>query len=84
MARRQVKCTTKNSSHVITHIGGDGPFYETASDAIWHIENGIHNYYTYVNGKEAKIDVVPRNGTKYLRTFLDGTETNNLDELSEC
>ncbi|SMD36053.1 Protein of unknown function [Reichenbachiella faecimaris] len=88
MARRQVKCTTKDSMKEVTHVGGQDNygirFYESEPDAIHHIENGIHTYFTYADGHQAEVNVVIINGRKHLRTSSDGTTRNNLSKLPDC
>ena len=88
MARRQVKCTTKDSMREVTHVGGQDNyairFYENEQAAIYHIENNIHSYFTYVDGFEAEVRVVIINGRKHLRTNRDGTTQNNLSKLPDC
>ncbi|MDN5201267.1 DUF3892 domain-containing protein [Fulvivirgaceae bacterium BMA10] len=88
MARRQIKCTTKNLSREVTHVGGQDTygtsFYEVERDAVYHIENNIHSYFTRVDGREAEVLVVTINGVKHLRTSSDGTTRNNLSQLPDC
>ena len=84
MARRQVKCTTKNRQGEVTHVGGTDNlgirFFEIESTAVNH----IHTYYTYVDGHLAEVIVVTINGNKHLHTKKDGTAKNNLGELTNC
>ena len=59
----------------------------TISNVIEHIEKG-ETFYTmyYENGKwreGSKIEVVIRNGEKYLRTLRDKTAKDNLENLPE-
>lgn len=88
MARRQVKCTIKDSMREVTHVGGQdnyyARFYEIERNAIYHIENKIHSYFTSVDGQEAEVLVVTINGQKHLRTSRDGTTRNNLSQLPDC
>lgn len=44
----------------------------------------IWRYFTYVAGEKAYLEVVDRQGSRYLRTNKDTTEINNLEELNEC
>lgn len=88
MARRQVKCSTKDAMREVTHVGGQDnygiKFYETELNAIYHIEDKIHSYFTYADGYEAEVIVVIINGRKHLRTNRDGTTRNNLSKLPDC
>lgn len=87
MSDLQVTCINKvnrDSRHEgITHLGGTG-WRWTSQDVITMIKDGIHTFYTLVNGKKAIIKVIPGPNGKYLRTEADGTLNDNLLELPEC
>jgi hypothetical protein len=55
------------------------------ADAIYDIENGVHEYWVpWANSPETKIRVVNGTTGKYLRTDRDTTSRNNLDDLPDC
>ncbi|GAA0542786.1 DUF3892 domain-containing protein [Chitinophaga japonensis] len=87
MANYEVTCIHKQDHNDpdkrITHLGGAG-WKLTSSEVIWYIENNVHTYHTYVNGRRANIEVVDGPNGKYLRTDADARWTNNLLALPEC
>ncbi len=85
MAYRQVTRSGKNSDGDITRLCGPGYGSVTKADAISHIENRVHTYYTRDGASRADVRVVrhPRYG-KYLTTRDDQSLRNNLDNLPNC
>ena len=85
MAIRDIYKTGKDDDGDITSLCNDGEFWSPVSkaDAIRHIENHTHSYWS--NGKStARIIVRSRNGKKYLTTVADAERSNNLDNLPDC
>lgn len=87
MANLQVKCINKqprNDPHEgITHLGGDG-WKWTRAQVVAAIEQGLHTFYTLVNGNRATVSVVNGEHSKYVRTHADGKWNDNLLALNEC
>lgn len=87
MSSLHVKCinkTPRNNPHEgITHIGGDGWKY-TRAEAVRHINDGTHSFYTFVNGRQAWVRVVNGPSEPYLQTYPDGQPSDNLLALPEC
>jgi len=97
MADCQVTCITKphpQSAHEhITHIGGsDGgsgsPWKITREEAIQYIDSRTHSFYVMDPNtrKRAEVGVIrPSDGrAPFLRTYADGTWTDNLLSLRQC
>lgn len=87
MAKRRVRCVTKDRDDDITHIGHNGQSWsrQTVAAAVKDIDDGVHQYYVDECGHETMIETVhPQNGKPYLRTVADGYSANNLDNLSSC
>lgn len=92
MARLKVTCITKrehyNPHERITSLGGidseGASWYKSQEIVINEIRNDINSFYTIVNGVEAKVEAVPREGRYYLRTDKDDFKTNNLLSLPDC
>ena len=86
--RIQVTCVSTASvglvGEVITHIGANGLRW-TKDEAISLIDSGRVEFFTRVNGYEARVHVVrPRYGAPYLHTDPDGYGPNNLLSLNRC
>lgn len=88
----QVECitlsgTTRQHEH-ITNIGGTNPDKKRwnlpLNDAIVGIENKTYKFFVLVGGQKVWVEVVSRNGRKYLRTIANGKETDNLLSLPNC
>lgn len=87
MANRHVTRSRKDGNGNITALcNPNEPLWSprAKADAIRDIENRIHTYYTYVNGRVATVHVVNGRSGKYLSTSPDGTTRNNLDDLPDC
>lgn len=93
MTRLQVTCINKRGSYYdaherISHIGGtnyDGTRWKmTAEEAIRAIEQGTHQFFVSVNGRDENVIVAVHNNRKYLKTVPDGYSPNNLLSLPEC
>lgn len=91
MRRIEVSCITKtdndNPHERISHVGGklkDTYWKVPISEAIHNIEMGFFNYYVSKNCTEVDLVISSHNGSKYLKTTNDSTETNNLLELEQC
>ncbi|AYV54092.1 DUF3892 domain-containing protein [Leptospira kmetyi] len=89
----QVKCIVKsnksNAHERITHIGGtnnDGSRWKiTEVMAIEGIESGKWTFFTFANGKKARVIIsTSATGIKYLKTENDGEQPNNLLSLPAC
>ena len=52
----------------------------TTKEVIEKIEAG-DNFFVMEGETKINVEVVSREGKKYIRTFKDGKETNNLDNL---
>ncbi len=53
----------------------------TIQEVIEKIESGQHFFVVEDGTSEIPVEVISREGKKYIRTVKDGKETNNLDEL---
>lgn len=93
MADLQITCITKhqrqNTHEAITHLGGPGgggvsPWYSTRQQVIDLINNGVHTFYTRVNGVRANVGVRGDRPYQYLQTHADGYWNNNLLALPDC
>lgn len=87
MAKRYVHKTGKNQQGDITKLCNDGQPWSPRlkADAIYDIDNNIHEYWVpWLNSPETKIRVVNGTTGKYLRTDRDTTTRNNLDDLPDC
>ncbi len=89
--RHQIGCINKNNRSDpytrIARIGGvsGGERWSLSlDDAISGIESGRWEFYTQVGGHVREVQVVTRNGTKYLRTDADRDTPDNLLFLPEC
>ena len=85
MAVRDIYKTGKDSDGDITSLCNDRESWSPVSkaDAIRHIENVTHSYWS--NGDiKARIIVATRDGKKYLTTVPDADKKNNLDNLPDC
>lgn len=56
----------------------------TRSEMIKFIENGGDAYVRDRYGDVARLEVMTRNGVKYVRTIPDRTKADNLLTLTEC
>lgn len=85
MADLQVTCVTKsnNTNESITHVGTYSRKW-TKSDAIQSIETGTNTFFTSVYGQRADVRVVQGANGKYLRTYANNQENDNLLELPAC
>lgn len=85
MANRQVTRSGKDPDGDITKLCGPDFGSVAKADAISHIENRVHTYYTRDGASRADVRVVdhPRYG-KYLTTKDDQSLRNNLDNLDNC
>ncbi|QJB41592.1 DUF3892 domain-containing protein [Chitinophaga oryzae] len=93
MTRLQVTCSNKRDSYYdaherITHIGGttgNGTRWKlTVDEAIKSIEQGTHQFFVSVNGRNADVIVALHNNQKYLKTEPDAYSPNNLLSLPDC
>ena len=86
MSRRRVTHTEKDNDGDILAICCPGARWSPRKlkDAIKDIEKGNHNYFVKKRRNRARVGVVNGPTRKYLRTYGDGTERNNLDELPIC
>ncbi|MBD3827304.1 DUF3892 domain-containing protein [Stenotrophomonas sp.] len=90
--RHQIGCINKNNRSDpytrIARVGGVSTKGErwslTLDEAIKGIESGQWEFYTQVGGHVRNVQVVSRNGTKYLRTDADRDTPDNLLSLPEC
>jgi hypothetical protein len=89
----QITCINKqprdNSYEGITHLGGPNNgngmrWIEPRANIISYIQQGIHSFYTLVNGRRSNVGVI--NGTygPYVRAYADGVWNDNLLALNEC
>jgi uncharacterized protein DUF3892 len=87
MADLQVTCINKqprNDTHEgITHLGGNG-WRHTRGEIVFNIDNGVHTYYTLVNGRRAEVKTRNGQNGKYVQTVADGYWTDNLLAMPEC
>ncbi|WP_126244411.1 DUF3892 domain-containing protein [Chitinophaga rhizosphaerae] len=87
MADLQITCINKtprdNPYDGITHVGGHS-WKLKREDAIAHIKDGTHSFYTLVRGNRGEVGVVEGPNGKYLRTYADGKWNDNLLALPEC
>ncbi len=83
---RRVKCVTKDSKGVITHIGNSGETWSPKSEAtaIAEIEGGSYSYYVWEDSAKTTVQVKQGAYRKYLETTADKTKKNNLDNLPSC
>jgi len=90
MARYRVSCTQKREKHEhVISLGCYGPgntFHRfSEAEVIDRIENCGDTFYAErPDGHVAEIEVVDREGEKYLKTKPDGERPNNLDWLPDC
>ena len=85
MADRRVTRSGKNSDGDITKLCGPGFGSVAKADAISHIENREHTYYTRDGASRADVHVVSHSRYgKYLTTRDDQSLRNNLDNLDNC
>ncbi|MDR6568302.1 DUF3892 domain-containing protein [Chitinophaga ginsengisegetis] len=93
MTRHQVTCINKRGSHYdaherISHIGGlndNGTRWKlTEDEAIKSIEQGKHQFFVNVNGRNVNVIIALHDKRKYLKTESDGYSPNNLLNLPEC
>ena len=86
MATLQVLCIQKlprtNPYEGIIAIGGHNWEFPT-SQAVQHIREGTHKFFTLVDGRRSEVGVVEGPNGPYLRTHSDGTWNNTLLGLSE-
>lgn len=86
----QIGCINKqprnDPHHRITHVGGftDRQWKITSDDAITYIETGAWEFFTLVNGRQARVTVANHLGRKYLKTIADWDTPDNLLSLPEC
>ena len=83
MASLQVKWIVPDGTDPdrrIDAIGGDN-FCHRINEAILNINNGVHSYWTIVDGRAVSVLVAIRNGRYYIRTETDYFEPNNLLNL---
>lgn len=87
MTELQITCINKtprdNPYDGITHVGGQ-TWRITRAEAIAYIEKRTHSFFTMVNGNRGEVRVVEGANGKYLRTYADGRENDNLLSLPEC
>lgn len=87
MATRYVNKSGKDKDGDITKLCNAGQTWSPRlkADAIYDIENKIHDYYvSWTDGQTTLIKVVNGATGKYLRTQRDGSTKNNLDDLPDC
>jgi len=90
--QRQVLCVDKsdktNSYERITHIGGQDAngsrWHISQQEAIEGIESGKWQFYVNQGGYQSDVIVAQHLGHKYLKTWADGVQPNNLLSLSAC
>lgn len=88
----EIKCIRKrdrmNPHERIQGVGGTYPngtrFYFTLDQAIGHIDNGIHRFWTQGGGESVWVEKVHHNGHPYLKTLPDAVQPDNLLALPEC
>lgn len=78
-----IKVPRMNPYEGITAIGGHGWEFPV-TQAIQYIRQGVHTFYTLVDGRRCELGVVENPGGPFLRTHSDGTWNNTLLSLSEC
>ena len=87
MSDREVTKTGKNKDGDITILGNSSAIWSPKykSMAILEIEANVHRYFVKIGDDKVDIQVVNDliNG-KYLRTDLDKTTSNNLNDLPDC
>lgn len=87
MADAQVTCINKpnrDSTHdAITHLGGVG-WRWPRQQVVDSINAKTNTFFTLVDGKRADVGVVNGQHGQYVRTYADGTWTDNLLALPEC
>ena len=84
MMRKKITCKVHDENKVIVKVGIEGERVYPII-AVWNdIINERFEFYTIIDGKEAKVFAREKNGTKYLTTSPDGIIPNNLDELPNC
>lgn len=86
MADRRVRKTGKNDDGDITFLCNSGETWSPRSKAsvVSDIEDNTHTYYVNEDGTRTNVRVVEVSGKKHLRTTLDKTNKNNLDNLPDC
>lgn len=85
MAEYKINCRIVDTAGVILRVGVDGCKTNSVEEVYDWITAGIHNFYTYENGKRAEVKTGKSSlGKKYITTSPDGVKENNLDELTSC
>lgn len=60
------------------------PLTISMHEAVQAIESGHWQFYVYAGERLAAVEVVERNGRRFLRTEPDDTTLNNLNVFKEC
>ncbi|RIE07551.1 DUF3892 domain-containing protein [Candidatus Cryosericum odellii] len=94
MSEREITCINKDDgNHLnryegITHYGWRDEFGKTGRDGRQEMVDWVEkSNRAYVKGSGTKVYcmvVTSSQGTKFLQTYADGKETNNLLSLGEC
>ena len=90
---RQVTHTVKSTVHRWETVDGlCGPWDDgeglrgvTEQQAVYDIDNQIHNYYVQQPGmSRVEVETYWAHGAKHVRTTADQTSSNNLANLPNC
>jgi hypothetical protein len=78
-----VKPDAHDENRRIQAIAGED-FHHSIDEAIAFIQNGVHEYWTFVGDRSVWLEVATRpNGVTYLRTQNDSSPPNDLLSLPE-
>ena len=86
MGSYKIVCVRHDANNVITGVGLEDGSIRRIKEIIERINSEIDSFYTYRDGKHAKIYAKRGENTKkwYLTTEPDSTDENNMDFLPSC